>query len=114
LLDGGELSDWLDGGPGWDVLVGGGDADWLTGGSGYDDFQFVMGNWYNPDSPAFNPDTIMDYSTTEDHIVLLGSQLNPVPVNYVEDTIGFGAGYDAAKMHAMSLTQRRQDVRVCD
>jgi Ca2+-binding RTX toxin-like protein len=103
FLDGGELSDWLDGGTGWDVLVGGGDADWLTGGSGYDDFQFVMGNWYNPDSPAFNPDTIMDYSTTEDHIVLLGSQLDPVLANYVEDTIGYGAGYDAAKMHAMSL-----------
>jgi Ca2+-binding RTX toxin-like protein len=103
-LYGGESSDWLDGGTGWDTLVGGAGADFLTGGSGYDDFQFVIeNNWFNPDSAAFNPDTIMDYTTTEDHIVLVGSDLDPILKNYEEDTIGIGAGYDAAKTHAMSL-----------
>jgi Ca2+-binding RTX toxin-like protein len=104
FLDGGEESDWLDGGTGTDILVGGPDGDWLTGGSGYDTFLFnVAGNWYNPDSPSFNPDTILDYSSTDDQIVLEGSELVAVPGRYVEDTIAYGAGYDAAEMHAMSL-----------
>src|SRR4029077_1831628 len=63
----------------------------------------VAGNWYNPDSPSFNPDTILDYSSTDDQIALEGSELEPVLANYVEDTIAYGAGYDAAEMHAMSL-----------
>jgi Ca2+-binding RTX toxin-like protein len=103
FLDGGELSDLLDGGTGMDTLVGGPDGDWLTGGSGYDTFLFIVGNWYNPDSPSFNPDTITDYSAADDQIALEGSELDPVLANYVEDTIGYGAGYDAAEMHAMSL-----------
>jgi Ca2+-binding RTX toxin-like protein len=103
-LYGGEESDWLDGGTGDDLLVGGADADWLTGGSGYDQFEFdIAGNWFNPDSPAFNPDMIMDFSATDDVIVLVGSELEPLPANYVEDTIDYGAGYDAAKTQAMSL-----------
>jgi Ca2+-binding RTX toxin-like protein len=105
VLYGGELSDFLDGGAGNDILVGGADADWLTGGSGYDTFQFIIGkNWYNPDSPAFNPDMIMDYSTADDQIAVLQSELDPIQ-GYVEGTIDYGAGYDAAKMHAMSLLE---------
>jgi Ca2+-binding RTX toxin-like protein len=109
VLDGGASSDWLDGGTGDDVLVGGGDGDWLTGGSGSDTFVVTMlgieaGEAYlDPHSPVWNADTILDYSTTDDQIQLEQSQLDPVLANYEEDTIGYGDGYEAAKMHAMSL-----------
>lgn len=106
VLDGGESSDWLDGGTGMDVLIGGAGADWLTGGSGYDEFRFVIGgNWYNPDSASFNPDTITDFNTTDDQIVLVGSDLVPISANYVADEISYGTGYDAAEAHAMSLLE---------
>jgi hypothetical protein len=55
------------------------------------------------DSPSFNPDTITDYSSADDQIQLEQSQLDPVAANYVEDKIGYEAGYDAANAHAMFL-----------
>ena len=104
VLDGGELSDWLHGGTHDDILEGGTDADNLIGGSGSDNFLFVVGNWYNPDSPSFNPDTIWDFNANDgDRIVLQGSDLLPGAAGYVEGTIDYGAGYDAALSHAMSL-----------
>ena len=104
ILYGGESTDWLDGGNGPDFLVGGQDGDWLTGGSSNDQFLFVFDkNWYDPDSASYNPDTITDYSSVDDTIVLEGSQLLPYIGNYIADTIEPGAGYDAALTHAMSL-----------
>ena len=104
ILYGGESSDWLDGGGGEDLLVGEQDGDWLTGGSGYDQFLFDLEkNWYEPHSSSSNPDTITDFSSFDDQLVFEGSQLEALPGNYVADTIAQGAGYDAAKAHAMSL-----------
>jgi Ca2+-binding RTX toxin-like protein len=105
-LYGGELNDWLVGNQGNDILVGGGDADGLTGGSGYDTFQFEFPkDWLfvPPDSSVDNPDQIMDFSSADDLIDLQGWDLNPLPAQYAEDTIGYNAGYAAAKMHAESL-----------
>jgi Ca2+-binding RTX toxin-like protein len=103
-LYGGELSDLLDGGPGIDILAGGRDADWLTGGSEPDRFLFIYGNGFDNDSSSSNPDLIMDFNWKEsDIIVVEGSEQDPSPDNYVEATIGYGAGYDDAKERAESL-----------
>ena len=65
----------------------------------------MAGNWYNPDSPLFNPDTILDFSSpADDQIVLEGSELDALPARYVEATIAYGAGYDAAKTLCGDLT----------
>lgn len=103
-LYGGESNDFLDGGPGMDILVGGEGADWLTGGSEPDRFLFINGSLFETDSPSSNPDMIMDYNWKEgDIIVVEGSEQAPSFDNYEEATIGYGAGYDAAKDYAESL-----------
>ena len=102
-LFGGDGRDWLEGGAGWDTLVGGLDGDWLTGGSGHDDFQINWVNLFNHDSSSGQPDEIMDFSTTEDIISLVGTGPFLVPSMYEEDTIDTGAGYQEAKKHALSL-----------
>jgi hypothetical protein len=52
---------------------------------------------------SFNPDTIWDFNHNYDTIVLEGWNFFPSDSQYVEDTIDYGAGYDAAKLHAESL-----------
>jgi hypothetical protein len=102
-LFGGDGRDWLDGGAGNDILVGGADKDWLTGGSGYDEFQIIWEHLFKHDSSTSQPDEIMDFSTADDVIVLEGTGPFLVPSKYVEDTIDYGAGYQEAKEHALSL-----------
>jgi Ca2+-binding RTX toxin-like protein len=103
FLFGGDGRDSLDGGWGNDVLVGGADKDWLTGGSGNDEFQIKWEHLFKHDSPASQPDEIMDYDIFEDIIVLDGTGPFLAPSKYVEDTIDFGAGYEEAREHALSL-----------
>jgi Ca2+-binding RTX toxin-like protein len=107
-LYGEDGGDWLDGGAGNDELVGGEGGDWLTGGPGYDTFQFTVPEakyalFVKPDSWVDNPDEIMDFSTFDDQIVLLGWGITPAPSQYEEATIDQGAGYDAARTHAETL-----------
>jgi Ca2+-binding RTX toxin-like protein len=105
VLYGGELSDLLDGGAGSDILVGGEGADWLTGGSGYDSFQINWENLFKHDSPAFQPDVIMDFSSFDDVIELIGTGPFLSPAEYVEATIDYGAGYEKAREQALSLLE---------
>jgi RTX calcium-binding nonapeptide repeat (4 copies) len=102
-LFGGDGRDVLVGGAGNDVLVGGADKDWLTGGSGYDEFQINWEHLFKHDSPTSQPDEIMDFNINEDVIALQGTGPILVPGEYVEDTIDYGAGYQEAKEHALSL-----------
>ncbi|WP_254173274.1 putative Ig domain-containing protein [Planktothrix pseudagardhii] len=60
-LDGGQDNDLLTGGKGNDILVGASGADTLTGGEGSDRFVLVSG---------FGPDTITDFTSGVDMIVL--------------------------------------------
>ncbi|MBD2484234.1 FG-GAP-like repeat-containing protein [Planktothrix sp. FACHB-1365] len=62
-LDGGQDNDILTGGKGNDILVGASGADTLTGGEGSDRFVLVSG---------FGPDTITDFTSGVDIIVLDG------------------------------------------
>src|SRR5262245_11528116 len=96
-LHGNEGNDWLDGESGDDFLSGGGDGDWLTGGSGFDTFSYIFAG---SESSVDHPDQIMDFSTADDVIDL---PVSPLPSDYTEDTIGYGKGYDAAKIKAVSL-----------
>jgi Ca2+-binding RTX toxin-like protein len=101
-------SDHLFGGTGNDVLMGGEGADDLTGGSGYDTFRFIIPEAEDalfsvPDSYAGNPDQINDFSTFDDIIELQGWGITPAPSQYVEGTIDFGDGYDAARTYAETL-----------
>ena len=56
-----------------------------------------------PDSYAGNPDQITDFSTFDDVIELQGWGISPAPSQYVEGTIDYGAGYDAARTYAETL-----------
>jgi Ca2+-binding RTX toxin-like protein len=100
-LAGNEGNDLLDGGSGNDVLSGGPGSDWLTGGSDYDTFEYIFAG---SESPADDPDQIMDFTDTQD-LIDVGEAGEPFwdPwVSYAEDTISSG-GYDSAKVHAVSL-----------
>ena len=116
FLSGGELTDWLNGGPDDDVLIGGEGEDHLSGGSGLDQFAFAMSENYlfeGHDSHVSNPDQIWDFNHNYDTIVLQGWNFFPSDSQYMEATIENGAGYDAAKLHAEFLTQRRRLEVVC-
>jgi Ca2+-binding RTX toxin-like protein len=108
-LFGEDGSDHLFGGAGNDVLVAGKGLDQLTGGSGYDRFQFAIpaaedALFSEPDSYAGNPDQIKDFSSIDvDLIELHGWGIAPTPFQYVEGTIDFGAGYNAARTYAETL-----------
>jgi Ca2+-binding RTX toxin-like protein len=100
VLSGNEGYDWLDGGNHDDILQGGAGGDVLIGGSGFDVFYYS----YGAESPIGNPDVIVDFSPIEDWIELEPVQQGgPLGNYYVEDTISYGAGYEAAKAHAESL-----------
>jgi Ca2+-binding RTX toxin-like protein len=66
-LDGGTGDDFLDGGTGDDTLQGGAGADTLVGGSGQDTFQ--LGDYSGDELASDSPDTITDFSTTEQDIL---------------------------------------------
>ena len=100
--------DWLAGGEGDDVLQGGEGGDHLSGGSDSDTFVFTMQKGWIQESPSSIPDTITDYSSADDQIILEQSQLDPVLANYVEATIYYDAGYEEAKELAMSLLEGDQ------
>ena len=117
VLYGGELSDWLDGGPGDDVLMGGEGADWLTGGSGFDTVCVCYcENWLV--RPTVLPSTPIRSWTSAPPtitIVLQGSEFRSTPrPNMWRTRSTYGAGYDAAKMHAESLLNGDKTVRVRD
>ena len=88
-----------------DTLVGGPDADWLTGGSGYDTFLFIVaGIGITPIVPRLTPIRSWTSAPPTTRSLWRDRSWIQLPAKYVEDTIGYGAGYDAAEMHAMSFS----------
>ena len=116
-LYGGTGSDELSGGHGNDFLYagnadgtgvevsnflwGGFGTDLLTGGNGSDRFYYQ----YKNESEIDNPDVIVGFTDKDDVIDIEAIQELPLPLGnyYVEDTIDYGAGYEAAKAYALSV-----------
>jgi Ca2+-binding RTX toxin-like protein len=104
LLAGGTGNDVLNGGSGNDLLVGGDGRDRITGGDGFDGFRFYFETVFDgevqvhtTDSKASDPDRIVDYDTNFDWIEMTTAG---AATNYIETTLGYNAGYLAAKSWA--------------
>jgi Ca2+-binding RTX toxin-like protein len=108
-LYGGEGNDTLIGGDGSgfdgeDYLEGGEGIDVLTGGTGGDTFAFKTWTWtyddvitmFYTDSPASAPDHITDF-TRSGPFDEIDMPTAGTATNYIETTLGYNAGYLAAK-----------------
>jgi Ca2+-binding RTX toxin-like protein len=86
------MSDFLDGGMGADVLYGGLGNDTLKGGEGQDTFVFNTAL-----DPAINIDTILDFSSAEDTIVIDVAIFEDLAgKTIVSDNIEIGTGVSTA------------------
>ena len=103
-LTGGPGNDILNGGAGNDILFGNSGRDRMTGGSGFDGFLFDFETVFDgevqihtTDSKVSDPDHIVDYDTNFDWIEMTTAG---AATNYIETTLGYNAGYLAAKSWA--------------